>query len=59
MNLSPNWCGYLNAEGHDAIHWSEVGPPQTTDVEIMRWASVLTNDLDFGAILAAPLAPRA
>ena len=25
MNLSPEWVGFLEREGHQAIHWSEVG----------------------------------
>ena len=58
MNLSPGWRAYLNSSGHDAVHWSTVGRQDAPDVEIMRWATdndriVLTNDLDFGAILAS------
>ena len=41
----------------ESIHWSSVGKPDATDVEIMSWARdhgyiVLTYDLDFGTILA-------
>ena len=41
----------------DAVHWSSIGSPQALDEEIMAYAAkhdyvVLTNDLDFGAILA-------
>jgi predicted nuclease of predicted toxin-antitoxin system len=41
----------------EAVHWSSVGRPQSLDEEIMAYAAkhgyvVLTNDLDFGAILA-------
>ena len=58
MNLSPDWVGVIASEGLDAIHWSAIGPATATDKEIMAWAksnkhSVLTHDLDFGAILAA------
>lgn len=57
MNLSPNWAATLAEMGHDAIHWSDVGPADAPDDEILRWAGnegrvVLTNDLDFGAMLA-------
>ncbi len=39
-------------------HWSEVGDPRATDKAILDWARkngywVVTNDLDFGDILAA------
>jgi predicted nuclease of predicted toxin-antitoxin system len=58
MNLSPSWVGRLASEGHDALHWFSIGPPNAPDSIILRWARehghvVLTHDLDFGAILAA------
>ncbi len=58
MNLSPDWCGVLNAAGWNAVHWSSIGDVTAFDEEILSWASnesavVLTQDLDFGAILAA------
>ena len=58
MNLSPNLAAVLNRAGHEAVHWSKVGHPMASDHEIMAFARinnyiVLTNDLDFGAILAA------
>ena len=58
MNLSPSWCEFLRSIGHDAVHWSAVGEIWAPDSEILLWACerswvVLTNDLDFGAILAA------
>lgn len=58
MNLSPQWVGILTTEGHNCVHWSEIGPPNATDREILFWARsngfvVFTHDLDFGAILAA------
>lgn len=58
MNLSPRWAELLRQAGHDAVHWSNVGPATAEDQELMTWARthgyvVVTNDLDFGAILAA------
>jgi predicted nuclease of predicted toxin-antitoxin system len=58
MNLSPEWCLALKSAGWDAVHWSTTGDPTALDQEILAWASsrsaiVLTQDLDFGAILAA------
>jgi predicted nuclease of predicted toxin-antitoxin system len=58
MNLSPAWVDLLEAAGWESEHWCEVGETNAPDVEIMRWAKekgycVLTNDLDFSAILAA------
>jgi predicted nuclease of predicted toxin-antitoxin system len=58
MNLSPRWCGVFSEAGMEASHWSALGSPRASDVEIMRYAAagdwiVLTHDLDFGAILAA------
>ena len=58
MNLSPQWVEVLKLEGHVCVHWSDVGPPNAPDREILLWARsneyvVFTHDLDFGAILAA------
>lgn len=58
MNLSPRWVNLLNADGLEAAHWSTLGAATATDVQIMTYARthdyiVLTNDLDFSAILAA------
>lgn len=58
MNLSPKWCAILQAEGWDSVHWASVGPANAPDHDIMQRALdeqrvVLTNDLDFGAMLAA------
>ncbi|MDN5872660.1 MAG: DUF5615 family PIN-like protein [Nitrococcus sp.] len=58
MNLSPRWCVFLAGAGFDAIHWSALGCADASDTEIMAFAAehedvVLTNDLDFSAILAA------
>src|SRR5687767_13102083 len=58
MNLTPAWVPFLQGQGWEAIHWTEVGDNRATDHEIMEWARrngsvVFTHDLDFGAILAA------
>lgn len=58
MNLPPTWAEYLQRNGIDAVHWSAIGPIDALDESIMRHAAaeqavVLTNDLDFGTILAA------
>jgi predicted nuclease of predicted toxin-antitoxin system len=58
MNLPPKWVELFNAEGWEAIHWSEVGAVDAKDQVILEWAKenvfiVFTHDLDFGAILAA------
>jgi predicted nuclease of predicted toxin-antitoxin system len=57
MNLSPGWAHFLTGNGIEAVHWSSVGSPDAPDSEIMGYARkydfvVLTNDLDFGFILA-------
>ena len=58
MNLSPDWTAYLSNAGIEAAHWSSIGAADATDAEIMAFARrsssiVLTQDLDFSAILAA------
>lgn len=58
MNLSPRWISFLSDAGWEATHWSKVGKADASDSEIMTFAAgndyvVLTNDLDFAAILAA------
>ena len=57
MNLSPLWVNYLTENGIEAIHWSSISSPDAPDAEIITYAKVqdltiLTNDLDFGFILA-------
>jgi predicted nuclease of predicted toxin-antitoxin system len=57
MNLSPRWVERLNGSPFQAVHWTSIGNIQALDDEIMAFAAerdyvVLTNDLDFGAILA-------
>ena len=58
MNLPPQWADVLEAEGHDARHWTTVGDDAATDPTLMTWARrhgriVFTHDLDFSAILAS------
>jgi predicted nuclease of predicted toxin-antitoxin system len=58
MNLSPSWIDGLARLGFEAVHWSTIGAAIASDVEILTWANehqfvVITNDLDFSAILAA------
>jgi predicted nuclease of predicted toxin-antitoxin system len=57
MNLSPVWADFLSENNIEAVHWSSVGPSDAPDTEIITYAkmhdfTVLTNDLDFGFILA-------
>jgi predicted nuclease of predicted toxin-antitoxin system len=57
MNLSPRWVKFLNDADIEATHWSMCGAANAPDAEIMAYARandfvVLTNDLDFSAILA-------
>jgi predicted nuclease of predicted toxin-antitoxin system len=61
MNLSPSWVEALRVRGFEAVHWSNVGDPRASDRELLAHAkaagyTVFTNDLDFGAILAASAA---
>ena len=58
MNLSPSWVDRLGHHGFEAVHWSTIGAATAPDVEILAWANehefvLITNDLDFSAILAA------
>ena len=58
MNLSPGWIERLAGHGFEAVHWSTIGAVTAPDAEILTWANehgfvVITNDLDFSAILAA------
>jgi predicted nuclease of predicted toxin-antitoxin system len=58
MNLTPRWVGALLLDGFQTVHWSEIGPADAPDAEIFRYARekgyvILTQDLDFGAMIAA------
>jgi len=57
MNLSPGWAVFLTENNIEAVHWSYIGSPYAPDIEIVLYAQthnyiILTNDLDFGYILA-------
>lgn len=57
MNLSRKWVSHLVDAGFEAVHWSAIGAIAAPDSEIMDYARnhgcvVLTNDLDFSAVLA-------
>jgi predicted nuclease of predicted toxin-antitoxin system len=63
MNLSPRWTDFFASSHIEAIHWSVIGKADAPDIEIMEYAkandyAVFTNDLDFGAILAATHADK-
>jgi len=58
MNLSPRWQTTLDNAGIESVHWSEVGDPCAPDTTLAAFAVsngliVMTQDLDFGALLAA------
>jgi predicted nuclease of predicted toxin-antitoxin system len=57
MNLSPEWEQVFQ-DHHDVQHWSKLGAYDAPDMEILQYAKltkavILTNDTDFGSILAA------
>ena len=57
MNLSPLWVNTLRSAGFEAVHWSDVGSPDSPDDAIVRYAEgnssvVMTRDLDFGEHVA-------
>ena len=58
MNLSAAWATELAKDGHDAVHWNDIGAAKATDDEILAWATsdnriVMTADLDFGTAVAS------
>jgi len=58
MNLSPRWIELFEEAAFAAVHWSMIGDVTAPDAEIMAYAAandcvVVTNDLDFGTILAS------
>jgi len=58
MNLSPSWVDRLARHGFEGVHWSTIGAATAPDTEILAYAHLhnlvlITNDLDFSAILAA------
>ena len=57
MNLAPRWAQYLSERNWPAQHWAALGKPEADDATIMAFARqqgyvVITNDLDFGTLLA-------
>ena len=68
MNLFPQWVEVLMLEGNDCVHWSEIGPPNAPDREILLWArsngyvtfplGAVTRIIKPSGILAAFLLPR-
>jgi len=57
MNIPLKYAELLSKKGIELMRWSDVGAPDAADAEIMAYARdndfiVLTNDLDFGAILS-------
>lgn len=57
MNLAPSWIAWLGVRGFEAVHWESVDARNAPDEDLMAWAAsesrvVVTNDLDFGQILA-------
>jgi len=38
MNLTPKWREPLEAAGHKITHWSEIGPANAPDTDLMAWA---------------------
>ena len=63
MNLSPRWVEWLARAGYAAVHWASVGSAHAPNSVIMSYAKehdfvILTQDLDFSAILAATNSAR-
>jgi len=57
MNLPPQLATLFRENGYESVHWTDVGSRTACDKDIVRWANendwiIITNDLDFGAILA-------
>lgn len=57
MNLTPTWVEFLEEHNHSATHWSSVGRNDAPDTDLLAYARqhqavILTQDLDFGALLA-------
>ena len=38
MNLTYRWVQFLKDAGHEAIHWSSIGPASAKDNEICDYA---------------------
>ena len=60
MNLTPRWVAALSAAGHEAVHWSAVGPIGAPDSAVCEYArdngfALITNSIDFPSIFANTL----
>ncbi len=58
MNMSPAWINFFKSNKIESVHWSNVGNINEEDSEILNYTKengyiLFTNDLDFGALLAA------
>ena len=58
MNLSPEWCAALATPDWQVRHWSNLGPRDATDSQLIEWARenrhvLLTQDLDIPQLLFA------
>jgi predicted nuclease of predicted toxin-antitoxin system len=58
MNLSADWVEFLRNDAIEAVHWSAIGESNGPDSAVVEYAFrshsvILTQDLDFGAILSA------
>jgi predicted nuclease of predicted toxin-antitoxin system len=57
MNLSPLWVPFIEAAGHQAQHWRDLGALDAPDGELLGYAQrvglvLVSQDLDFGRLLA-------
>jgi predicted nuclease of predicted toxin-antitoxin system len=57
MNLTPRWAQFLAVARYESVHWSAIGPGETSDADIFAYARehdyvILTNDLDFPQMLS-------
>ena len=57
VSLTPKWVDAIQKNGFEAVDWSEIGPLDAPDHQILEYALennliVFTHDLDFGNILA-------
>ena len=58
MNMSPRLAAFLREAGIDPGHWADLGDVAAPDHAIAAFAAaagmtIVTHDLDFGALLAA------
>ncbi len=43
MNLTPLWVPFIEAAGHNALHWRDVGPADAPDTELLRYAGLAAS----------------